>query len=110
MTDTYEGWSNRETWAANLWLANDEGLYRQTTEAAETCLSEEGDDVAVAIARLADEIRVWFEEWTYGEGEDDYAPAPGMHRMLSDIGSLYRIDWREIASGWITTAREEAAR
>ncbi|MCK9540232.1 DUF7249 family protein [Dokdonella sp.] len=26
---TYNGWRNRDTWGANLWLANDEGTYRQ---------------------------------------------------------------------------------
>lgn len=28
----HEGWSNIETWSVNLWLANDEGLYKQTLE------------------------------------------------------------------------------
>jgi len=26
-TTTYEGWSNRATWLANLWLSNDRSLY-----------------------------------------------------------------------------------
>ena len=26
--EKYEGWENYETWAVNLWLSNDEGLYR----------------------------------------------------------------------------------
>jgi len=30
---TYNGWSNRETWLANLWLLNDASLYSQLLEA-----------------------------------------------------------------------------
>lgn len=26
-TQTYNGWTNRETWLGNLWLNNDEGFY-----------------------------------------------------------------------------------
>ncbi len=28
LTKTYNGWSNYETWVANMWLNNDESSYR----------------------------------------------------------------------------------
>jgi hypothetical protein len=28
--ETYNGWSNRETWLVNLWLTNDERTYNAT--------------------------------------------------------------------------------
>jgi hypothetical protein len=33
-TQTCNGWSNQETWVANLWLGNDPGLYELLKESA----------------------------------------------------------------------------
>lgn len=30
--DTYQGWTNWDTWDANLWLTNDEDAYRLATD------------------------------------------------------------------------------
>ena len=32
-TETYSGWTNRETWVANLWITNDQGSLEMATEA-----------------------------------------------------------------------------
>jgi hypothetical protein len=48
MTDTtYNGWTNYPTWCVNLWLSNDEGLYRATVELVDAWL-ETADELAEA--------------------------------------------------------------
>lgn len=118
MADTYEGWSNRETWATNLWLANDHGLYNMVYGEAlriwdETDEPEPGGPFTrerIAVHELADWLEQTFDEWAHGDGDDNYAPNPGIYKMLDDIGSLYRVDWDEVAGGWITDAMDELKR
>lgn len=31
-SEEYNGWSNFETWNANLWLTNDQGMYERSQE------------------------------------------------------------------------------
>jgi hypothetical protein len=99
--DTYNGWTNRETWAAHLWLTNTETLYRHATDAARRARAA-GIEQAERLGFDVDENTGagWFEE-ELGSVDDlaamltdarDGTPAG----MLRDIGSTWRIDWREI--------------
>lgn len=110
---TYEGWSNKPTWAVNLWLVNEEPLYRQkeamVREVLEMAPKAELDDPKAVAAwrerRMADSIEEWVEE------------------MLPDLGATFasdlltwavaHVNWLEIARTWLDDeieARERAAK
>lgn len=83
---TYNGWTNRETWATALWLANDEGLYNAATEYA--AQDEHGDA-----------LKDWIDELVHDaiEGGPEYRDT---RLMLNDIGSLYRVNWPEVRAAF----------
>ena len=92
----YNGWSNRETWAAALWINNDQGMYEAFVEAGkyeDTVL-----DLSQAIeGYITDELS--FESVSENRILFD---------MMQDIGSLYRVDWYEIADTFFQEIKEEA--
>lgn len=105
MTEEYNGWANRETWATMLHIDNDQGLYEMARDYAVTALKEHKEEESEARYCLADTLENWIE----GEVLDfeninqNYAA----FTMLTDIGSLYRVNWREIADYLISSVQEE---
>jgi hypothetical protein len=86
----YNGWANYPTWAVNLWLSNDEGLYMEAQHLVGPA-SEAGDEAATI--RLADHI----ERMVRDMAELDEAS------FRSDLlgFALDQVDWREIAADLI---------
>jgi len=74
---TYNGWTNRETWAAHLYITNDQGLYEYMRE------QESGEG-----------IKDWFESQVTLMIENQCHRDTAL--MLTDIGSLWRVDWVEV--------------
>jgi hypothetical protein len=87
MPDGYNGWSNRETWATALWLGNDEALYNEVRDIVER---NDRD-----VSKVADDIKNMVDDISNAV----YNGEANIHArsMILDIGSLYRVDWEEIA-------------
>lgn len=84
----YNGWKNRETWAAALWLNNEEGTYKYWRGQAAEAKNEEYPAVV-----LADQIE---------EALEDGAPDIGTN-IYSDLltGALAKVDYMEIAKDFL---------
>ena len=86
---TYNGWTNRETWAVALWLNNDEGMYSEARDLVGNA-PDNMREQAEAIENLVDEYL-----------DADVMPWEGQKSMRDDIGSLWRVDWYEVAASFI---------
>jgi hypothetical protein len=115
--DEYNGWTNRETWAANLWLTNTPELY-EATLAVVRLARRDGLDHTAAYGPTPNEYTgaSTFADMMAGESleliaellrDDPRNGNPEM--MLRDIGSAWRIDWREIYAGLLEHLDDMAA-
>lgn len=96
-TQEYNGWSNRETWATALHIDNDEGLLAPILEVAQ--LHTNLTDLAGEIESFISEVLDW----------DNVSTNRNAFIMLTDIGSLYRVNWREIAESYLVKSDEVSA-
>ena len=93
--ETYNGWKNYPTWCVNLWLSNDEGLYREAL-----ALTERGWVGLAPRTSVADAIRNWVI--------DDLSPDLGASFAADLLGyALDSVDWFEIADAWIEMAGDQ---
>jgi hypothetical protein len=93
-SETYNGWTNYETWVVKLWMDNDHGSSEYWKEQAEqaandTCECDPIDErKSEAEASLAEALDMWHDE-----------QAPDTHGVFADLigRALGRVNWREIA-------------
>ena len=106
MCEEYNGWTNRETWATMLYIDNDEGLINPLTEVAKQLIEEEGNNGISALSDMAQEVESFISDDVLNF--DNISTNRNAFLMLSDIGSLYRVNWREIAESLLENVKEEA--
>jgi hypothetical protein len=97
---TYNGWSNYETWAAGLWIDNEQGSHSYWREQAAKHFENAAESEApheslwsqrsAARSKLAEQIQEEFEE---------ASPLADQASVYSDLltAALGEVDWHEIA-------------
>lgn len=100
MSANHEGWANFATWAVQLWIANDESLYRQhqamVADALEQAERSQGSlNERQACFILADAAKDWLE---------DMRPRAVDGTVWADLigAALGDVDWDEIADAWLS--------
>jgi hypothetical protein len=88
--ETYNGWTNRETWATALHIDNEQRLQAKVLELAKENQTQR---------ELADAIESWIDDYF----DENWVQA---RTMREDIGSLYRVNWWEIAEGYLIKTSE----
>ena len=104
MEENYNGWSNRETWATKLHLDNDETLNDIAWELARKWNNANEE---LSVYKLSELLQDWVENdlLTF----ESVTGGRWLWLMLTDIGSLYRVNWLEIAQTYAEELAQEEA-
>lgn len=116
----YNGWTNYETWAANLWIDNDEGSQEYALRLAEKAWGERKHDphgfiasgVVTAERTAVHNLATMLKDWREEEMPIDSPALAGT--VWADLlsAAFGEINWTEIAEHYIedldkTDDREE---
>lgn len=114
--DEYNGWANRETWALQLHLTNDHGLYLATQERVASAMGDitvggyplwcanSEDEARYRVNAAGVAVNEYWDELT--DPDEGLMTAEAILSMVRDIGSEYRVDWDEIGAAWLTDVTE----
>lgn len=104
--EEYNGWTNRETWATALHINNDQALQETAEEYAIEEIKGHDEDEEINAYHLGETFQTWITEDLLTL--ENIAGNQGLFNMLTDIGSLYRVNWREIAESFIDSVKGES--
>jgi hypothetical protein len=100
MCEEYNGWTNRETWATALHINNDQYLYETAQDYTKQEIEGHDSEEEINPYYLGETLRSWIEDDLLSL--ENIAGNQGLFSMLTDIGSLYRVEWREIAENFLS--------
>ena len=89
----YEGWTNRETWAVKLHWDSNEGDYISYNSEA-----KEYKTHGSTLYEFSEFLRESYDELE--QTVMDGVATEEAKRMVQDVGSAWRVDWREIAEAY----------
>ena len=98
--NTYNGWTNKETWLVNIWLNNDYDLYKQYVSTL-TEIVEKQSNVLYTHRLVVEELKEIVHEMYRDEHREN-----GLINDLIQI-SLNNVDWSRLAEHYIDDINEE---
>ncbi len=116
--DEFNGWPNRETWAASLHLSNDFGLYEMVNQWAEDARAEAVEEAyadvhdwyarkiatigKTTVRELADKLSGYFDDLCDDMAVDGAYLSETERMMVLEVGSVWRVDWFHLAENWLS--------
>lgn len=93
--ENYNGWTNRETWAVMLHINNDQWLLETALDYARQEVAGHDSGEEINSYHLGQTIKNWIEDDLLTL--ENIAGNEDLFLMLTDIGSLFRVNWQEVA-------------
>ncbi len=104
MTDeTYNGWTNRETWALVLHINNDQSLADWAHDLTERLIDDNGP---TAFSYIGGHIVDGFQELVEEAAEQGAEQAFWAISVMRDVGSFWRVDTAAVGESFIEAVAE----
>lgn len=106
----YQGWTNYETWAVNLWMDNNEGSYNYVREQAREAIAEAKSDRTEYLT-VREQATYALAETLKGDHEEGNPLAEDGASVYTDLlnAALSEVNWQEIAGNVINEIADDDA-